>query len=115
MARHPAMASRQPATRSNTGRAEGTGATDMREAAGSSSRDDNHVVVEMPANPSCLLTTEQAAEILAVSVRTVKNLMSDGKLAYVKIGRATRVDLEDINQYVTRNRRKQRQGLRRVN
>ena len=50
----------------------------------------------------------------AESGRTVKNLMSGGKLAYVKVGRATRVDLEDINQYVTRNRRKVRQALRRV-
>ena len=49
-----------------------------------------------------------------MSVRTVKNLLSGGKLAYVKVGRATRVDLEDINQYVTRNRRKVRQALRRV-
>ena len=75
----------------------------------------NQVTVDMPAGLGRLLTTEQAAEVLAVSVRTVKNLMSGGQLAYVKIGRATRIDREDINLYVTRNGRKQRQSLRRVN
>ena len=40
--------------------------------------------------------------------------MGNGKLAYVKIGRATRLDLGDINQYIVRHRRKQRQGLRSV-
>jgi excisionase family DNA binding protein len=73
------------------------------------------VVVEIPTQPLRLLTTEQAAELLAVSVRTVKNLMIDGKLAYVKIGRATRVDPVDVDKYVTRNRRKQRQPRRGVN
>ena len=68
-----------------------------------------------PAGPGRLLTTEQAADVLAVSVRTVKNLMPGGQLAYVKIGRATRIDREDINLYVTRNGRGQRQSLRRVN
>jgi hypothetical protein len=38
----------------------------------------------------------------------VKNLMSRGELTYVKIGRATRIDPVDLDQYVTRNRRKQR-------
>ena len=63
----------------------------------------NPVTVDMPAGPGRLLTTEQAADVLAVSVRTVKNLMSGGQLAYAKIGRATRIDREDINLYVTRN------------
>jgi excisionase family DNA binding protein len=77
--------------------------------------DGTRVVVEMPDNLGRLLTTEQAAEVLAVSVRTVKNLFSEGALAYVKIGRATRVDLSDVEQYIVRNRRKQRRSLRRVN
>jgi excisionase family DNA binding protein len=85
------------------------------EQTGPASEGADEVVVQMPAYPWRLLTTEQAAEILAVSVRTVKNLMIDGKLAYVKIGRATRVDPADIDEYVARNRRKQRQPLRGAN
>jgi excisionase family DNA binding protein len=61
-----------------------------------------------PPRRAHLLTIEEAAEILAVSVRTMKNLMWHGQLAYVKIGRATRIDPADLDAYVTRNRRKQR-------
>jgi hypothetical protein len=38
----------------------------------------------------------------------VENLMSGGELAYVKIRRANRFDPSDLDDYVTRNRRKQR-------
>ncbi|MGH9130092.1 MAG: helix-turn-helix domain-containing protein [Acidimicrobiales bacterium] len=62
--------------------------------------------------PTRLLSTDQAAQYLNVSVRTVKNLMSDGRIAYVKIGRATRIPVEDLEGYITRNRRKQHHGLR---
>ena len=62
--------------------------------------------------PSLLLTSEQVAEHLQVSLRTVKNLMSDGQLAYIKVGRATRIHRNDIEEYIARNRRKQRNRLR---
>jgi excisionase family DNA binding protein len=62
--------------------------------------------------PCMLLTSEQAAEYLQVSVRTIKNLMSDAQLAYIKVGRSTRVHRNDIEEYITRNRRKHRHGLR---
>lgn len=62
--------------------------------------------------PARLLTTDQAAEYLNVSVRTVKNLMSNGRIAYVKIGRATRIRVEDLDGYIARNRHKKRHGLR---
>jgi excisionase family DNA binding protein len=61
-----------------------------------------------------LLTSNQAADMLAVSVRTIKNLMGQGKLAYVKIARATRIDPDDIDEFIRRNRRKQRRCLRQV-
>jgi excisionase family DNA binding protein len=64
---------------------------------------------------SPLLTTEEAAEALAVSVRTVKNLMFDGHLPFIKIGRATRIDRADLDAYVAQNRRKHRYPLRRAN
>lgn len=62
--------------------------------------------------PSVLLTSEQTAQYLQVSLRTVKNLMSDGCLAYIKIGRATRINLKDIEEYIAHNRRKHRNRLR---
>jgi excisionase family DNA binding protein len=61
---------------------------------------------------SVVLTSEQAAECLQVSLRTIKNLMSDGQLAYIKVGRATRIHRHDIEEYLARNRRRQRKGLR---
>ncbi len=59
-----------------------------------------------------LLTTDQAAQYLGVSARTVKQLMSNGQLHYVKIGRSTRLDLADLNTFIARNRRKQRHPRR---
>lgn len=71
-------------------------------------------VIELQPYPH-LLTTEQAAEWLAVSVRTVKNLMVRGQLAYVKIGTATRFDPADLRDFIDRYRRKERRALRGVN
>lgn len=65
-------------------------------------------VISGARSPSPLLTTVQAAEYLQVSVRMVKNLMGDGRIAYIKIGRATRVHIGDLDDYVAPNRRKQR-------
>ncbi|MGH9074055.1 MAG: helix-turn-helix domain-containing protein [Acidimicrobiales bacterium] len=62
--------------------------------------------------PTPLLTTDQAAQYLQVSVRTVKNLMGDGRVAYVKIGRVTRIHRQDLDEYIARNRRKHRSRLR---
>lgn len=55
-----------------------------------------------------MLTTDEAAAYLNVSARTVKNLMCDGRIAYVKIGRATRIQVTDLDEYVARNRRRHR-------
>ena len=64
------------------------------------------------SNGARLLTTEQAAEYLGVSARTVKQLMSGGQMPYVKIGRSTRLDLGDLDNFIARNRQKQRHPLR---
>jgi len=58
-----------------------------------------------------LLTTSQVAEYMQVSVRTVKGLLSEGRIAYVKIGRATRIHIEDLEHFVAQNRRKHRTRL----
>lgn len=55
-----------------------------------------------------LLTIQQAASYLAVSIRTVKQLLSDGRVAYVKIGRATRITKDDLDGYIDQNKRKRR-------
>jgi excisionase family DNA binding protein len=57
-----------------------------------------------------LLDVRAAAEYLSVSVRTVKNLLSEGKLPYVKIGRATRLTAEDLDGYISQNRRRNRRA-----
>ncbi len=62
-----------------------------------------------------LLDTDQAADYLGVSVRTMKTLMSDGQLPYVKIGRCTRLDAGDLDDFIATHRRKQRRRLRGVN
>ena len=41
--------------------------------------------------PTRLLTVAEAAKILNVSLRTVRRLISDGRLAVVRIGRLVRV------------------------
>lgn len=61
-----------------------------------------------------LLTTEDASEYLTVSVRTMKKLLSDGLLPFVKIGRVTRIDARDLDEYLSRNRRRNRRPLRDV-
>ncbi|HET9060006.1 MAG TPA: helix-turn-helix domain-containing protein [Acidimicrobiales bacterium] len=57
-----------------------------------------------------LLDVRAAAEYLSVSVRTVKNLLSEGKLPYVKIGRATRLTAVDLDSYISQNRRRNRRA-----
>ena len=53
-----------------------------------------------------LLTTAAAAEQLGVSVRAVKKLLSRGGLAYVKIGRATRIEPSEMDRFVARGSRR---------
>jgi excisionase family DNA binding protein len=65
-----------------------------------------------PGPTSPLLTTSQAAEYLQVSVRAAKNLLSAGSIAYVKIGRATRIHRDDIDEFIAHNRRRERYGMR---
>ena len=61
---------------------------------------------------SPLLTTVQAADYLQVSTRTVKSLLSEGSIAYVKVGRTTRIHLEDLDHFIAQNRQKHRTRLR---
>jgi excisionase family DNA binding protein len=44
-----------------------------------------------PWMPRPLLTVKEVAEVLHISVRQVRRLIEDGRLAAVRIGRAVRV------------------------
>ena len=47
-----------------------------------------------------LLTVEQAAEQLGTSVRFIRRLRTQKRLAFVKLGSHLRIDSDDINAYI---------------
>jgi excisionase family DNA binding protein len=51
--------------------------------------------VKLPAAPICV-TKPEVARLLEVSVRTVTRLMRNGALPYLRLGRAVRFRLEDV-------------------
>ena len=55
-----------------------------------------------PAVTAWLVTTKHAAEILAVSERTIKNLIASGELESVTIGGARRIWLSDLKAFAER-------------
>lgn len=64
---------------------------------------------EWPAEPEApppkLLTFEQTAEALAVGRTTVQELVDSGQLPVVAVtGRAVRVDVRDVEEYIRRKR-----------
>lgn len=65
-----------------------------------------------PPTFSPLFTTDQAADYLQISIRSVKNLLGDGRIPFIKIGRTTRIHRDDLDGFIAQNRRRQRQGLR---
>lgn len=54
------------------------------------------------------LTPGQVAEALAVSVKTIHNLVSARKIESVKVGRAVRISKQSIDQYLEKNTRRAR-------
>lgn len=47
-----------------------------------------------------LMTVAEAAEILNVAKRTVYRLMDSGQIVYVRIGRARRIPVEEIDRFI---------------
>lgn len=47
-----------------------------------------------------LITIVEAAEYLGVTERTMRNLVYRRELAHVKVGRATRFDLRELDRYI---------------
>jgi excisionase family DNA binding protein len=61
-------------------------------------------VYEAPRPVEPLLSTQEAARILGVSLRTVLRLLDDRELARVRIGRRVLVDPQSIRIYLERQR-----------
>jgi excisionase family DNA binding protein len=62
-------------------------------------------------SPRRLLAFTEAAKYLAVSRATIERLAYRGELPIVKVGGSTRFDVGDLNDYIDRNRRRNRQRI----
>jgi excisionase family DNA binding protein len=51
-----------------------------------------------------LLTVDQAAERLETSVRFVRRLIAERRIAYVKLGRHVRIAAEDLEAFIVAGR-----------
>lgn len=47
-----------------------------------------------------LMTVAETAELLHIAKRTVYRLMESGQLVYVRIGRARRIPVEEIDRFI---------------
>lgn len=70
-----------------------------------------HTGVVAPMRARRLLAVADAARYLGVSVATVERLVFRGALPVVKIGGATRYDLDDLDTYIECNRRRNRRRM----
>lgn len=57
-----------------------------------------------PSVPRLLLNARDAAEALSICERTLWTLTSTGALKSVRIGRAVRYAIDDLQAYIERNR-----------
>ena len=73
---------------------------------GADSRGMAHVITapNETAELAKLLTTPQAAQRLGVSKRTIQELASDRKLAFIKFGRNVRFSVADLDKFVESHR-----------
>lgn len=53
---------------------------------------------------SRLLTYEDTADVLGVTVRTVYSLVKGGSLRVVRFGRLVRIDPRDLDEFITRSK-----------
>jgi excisionase family DNA binding protein len=51
-----------------------------------------------------LMTTDQAADYLAMSARQVRRLVAERRIAFRRLGRCVRFSLEDLNEYIEASR-----------
>jgi excisionase family DNA binding protein len=57
-----------------------------------------------PPELDTLLTVDQAAERLGTSVRFVRRLIAERRIAYVKLGRHVRIAAEDLEAFIVAGR-----------
>jgi len=55
-------------------------------------------------NPTRLLTVGEAAQVLAVSVSTLYGWAWQRRISFVKVGRALRFDMSDLEKFIQANR-----------
>ena len=58
-----------------------------------------------------LLTVEEAADRLSTSVRFVRRLIAERRIAYVKVGRHVRLDPADVEAFIAASRVQVRPSL----
>lgn len=71
---------------------------------------DDGVMTSTASPEPMVMNFEEVARTLRVSERSVRRLVSSGEIPTVRVGAAPRVRVEDVRQYVDRQRREQQQG-----
>jgi len=51
-----------------------------------------------------LMTTDEAAEFLALSARQVRRLVAERRIAFRRLGTRVRFSLDDLNEYIEASR-----------
>ena len=51
------------------------------------------------------ITKQEFAVIFGVTLKTVSNMMKDGRIGYVKLGKITRIHRSEIERLATQSRR----------
>lgn len=68
--------------------------------------EDNEATTECTATPRLLLTYVAAGEVMSVSERTVREMVTQGQLPCVTIGRTgKRIPVRAIEQWIEQNQR----------
>jgi excisionase family DNA binding protein len=57
----------------------------------------------LPSLPE-LLNRKTGARLIGVSIKTLDNLMDQGKLPYIKVGRQIKIHPNDLQSFISRNR-----------
>jgi excisionase family DNA binding protein len=66
---------------------------------------ENDLFLDCSLKTENLMTSEEAASFLKISVGTLRNLTSNGHVPYYKLGRRNRYILDDLRKLVLSNKR----------
>ena len=56
---------------------------------------------QQPSGRKPLMTASEVAELLQVSLRTVRRLIADGTLPVARVGRSVRISTETLNAFLS--------------